>query len=67
MVCRIPPLFYYLGSKPNTKLNPNLHKTAYEFLKARGKDQGNLYRNAIIDISVGLARRRAELRLACQA
>ena len=44
-----------------------LHTTAYDFLKALGKDQGSLYRYVIMDISVGLARRRAELRRACQA
>jgi len=44
-----------------------LHKTAHKFLKHLGMGQGNLYKNTIIDISVALARRRAELRLGCQA
>ena len=44
-----------------------LHKTMHKFVKALGMGQGNLYRETIMDISVALARRRAELRLACQA
>ena len=44
-----------------------LHKTMHKFIKALGMGQGNLYRETIMDISVALARRRAELRLACQA
>ena len=44
-----------------------LHKTAHKFMKHLGMGQGNLYRETIIDISVALARRRAELRLGCQA
>ena len=44
-----------------------LHKTAHKFLKALGAGQGNLYKNTLIDISVALARRRAELRLGCRA
>ena len=44
-----------------------LHKTAHKFLKALDTGQGNLYKNTIIDISVALARWRAELRLGCQA
>jgi len=44
-----------------------LHKTLHKFLKHLGMGQGNLYSETIIDISVALARRRAELRLACQA
>ena len=44
-----------------------LHKTTENFFKALGKDQGSLRRELCIDISMGLARRRAELRIACQA
>ena len=65
---------------PNLKLNLDhpvvpivisaggtLHKTTHKFLKHHGMYQGNLYQETIIDISVALARRRAELRLGCQA